>query len=92
MDTVKAHVYVQGRVQGVFYRDWTLRQARALGLTGWVKNLSDGKVEAIFEGSKSAVEQVIEKCKEGPKLAKVEHTDIIWESPTSEFSSFEVTG
>lgn len=92
MDTIRAHVYVQGRVQGVFYRDWTLRQARALGLTGWVKNLSDGKVEAIFEGSKDAVEQIIGKCKEGPKLAKVEHVDVIWESPTSEFSSFGVTG
>ena len=49
---IRAHVYIQGRVQGVFYRDWTRKLAQSLGLTGWVRNLEDGRVEAIFEGER----------------------------------------
>ena len=90
MDTVRAHVYVEGRVQGVFYRDWTVRQAQGLALTGWVRNLEDGRVEAVFEGSKKLLEKMIGKCKEGPPAANVSHIDVIWEKGTDEFSDFGV--
>ena len=87
---VRAHVFIEGRVQGVFYRDWTVRAAQGLQLTGWVRNLADGRVEVIFEGSKGKVEEMIEKCEGGPKLAGVEHIDVSWEKATGEFESFEI--
>jgi acylphosphatase len=90
MDTVRAHVYIEGRVQGVFFRDWTLRQAQGLRLTGWVRNLGDGRVEVVLEGLKATVEVMVEKCKEGPELAKIKHTDVIWEKATKEYRNFEV--
>lgn len=87
---VRAHVFIEGRVQGVFYRDWTRRLAQGLQLTGWVRNLADGRVEAVFEGPKEKVEQMIEKCNEGPRLAGVKHIDTIWEEATGEFNNFEI--
>ena len=90
MENIRAHVFIKGRVQGVFYRDWTAQKARALGLVGWVKNLEDGRVEAVFEGTKQKVNEVIENCREGSVLAKVEHVDALWEGATGEFSSFEI--
>jgi len=90
MDTVRAHVYIEGRVQGVFFRDWTRRQARELGLTGWVRNIEDGRVEAVFEGPKKLLEKMIGKCQEGPPVANVSHIDVVWEKGTGEFSDFEV--
>ena len=90
MEFVRAHVYIKGRVQGVFYRDWTSKQAHDLGLTGWVRNMEDGRVEAIFEGPKKKVNEMIEKCNEGTKLAKVAHIDVIWEDTTGEFEGFNV--
>jgi len=90
MDNIRAHIFIKGKVQGVFYRDWTLQKARALGLTGWVKNLEDGRVEAVFEGSKQKVTEIVENCREGSVLAKVEHVDALWEVATGEFSSFGI--
>ncbi len=90
MDTIRAHVFIKGRVQGVFYRDWTLQKAKALGLTGWVKNLEDGRVEAVFEGPKATVEEMIRQSRQGSVLAKVEHVDALWEEPTGEYSSFDI--
>ncbi|MEK7111691.1 MAG: acylphosphatase [Patescibacteria group bacterium] len=90
MGAVRAHVYIEGSVQGVFYRDWTRRLAQGLRLTGWVRNLEDGRVEAVFEGLKATVDAVVDKCKEGPKLAEVKHIDVIWEKATKEFRNFEV--
>ncbi len=87
---VRAHVFVEGRVQGISYRYWARKTAQGLGLTGWVKNLADGRVEAVFEGSKSKVEKIIEKCHEGPMLAGVKHIDVIWEKATREFNNFEI--
>lgn len=86
----RTHVFVEGRVQAVSYRYWVLRQAQALRLTGWVKNLEDGRVEAVFEGPKGKVEMMLEKCKKGSMLAKVKHIDVIWEKATEEFTSFEI--
>ncbi len=90
MESVRAHVFIKGRVQGVFYRDWTAQKASVLGLTGWVKNLEDGRVEAVFEGPKDKISEIVENCKEGSVLAKVEHVDALWEKATGEFSSFEI--
>ncbi len=87
---VRAHVFIEGRVQGVFYRDWTLRQAQGLRLTGWVRNLADGRVEAVFEGPKEKIEKMIQKCRSGPMLAGVKHMDVSWEKATGEFEDFEI--
>jgi len=62
---------IHGRVQGVGYRAWTVRNARKLGLTGWVRNTTDGTVEALFAGEPAAVEAMIEGCAQGPLAAKV---------------------
>ena len=70
------HVRVTGRVQGVFYRAWTREQARELGLTGWVRNCSDGSVEAHLEGAESAVAQMIERMRQGPPAAGVENVEV----------------
>ena len=90
MESVRAHIFIKGKVQGVFYRDWTAQKASALGLTGWVKNLEDGRVEAVFEGPKDKITEIVENCREGSVLAKVEHVDALWEKATGEFSSFEI--
>lgn len=86
----RAHVYIQGRVQGVFYRSWTRDTAVELGLTGWVRNLADGRVEAVFEGPKEDVKMVIKKSKQGSMAANVDHIDVIWEEATGEFKGFEI--
>lgn len=61
----RAHVYVSGRVQGVFFRATTRDEARSRGITGWVKNLPDGRVEAVFEGEEKKVQEMIDFCHEG---------------------------
>jgi acylphosphatase len=63
---------VSGRVQGVFYRQWTVNEARALGLAGWVRNLRSGKVELLASGPEEAVRELIRKCREGPPAAAVD--------------------
>jgi acylphosphatase len=85
---VRAHVYVSGRVQGVFFRAQTRNNAIRRNITGWVRNLADGRVEAVFEGEKSQVDQIIEFCKRGPTGAHVQRLDVTWEDYTGEFSEF----
>jgi acylphosphatase len=68
---VRRHVVVDGRVQGVWFRDSCLRLARAAGLTGWVRNRPDGRVEAVFEGEPEAVEGLVSWCRHGPPRAVV---------------------
>lgn len=70
------HVLIQGRVQGVWYRGWTVQQAQALNLAGWVRNLSDGRVEAVFHGPAERVRAMIEACRQGPPAARVDRLDI----------------
>ena len=86
---VAIHVFVSGMVQGVFYRSWTEDTAKELGLKGWVRNLPDGRVEALFEGEKSKVEKMVELCRRGPPHAKVEDVEVKKE-PCSGFERFEV--
>lgn len=64
-------VRIEGRVQGVYFRAWTYDTARSLGLDGWVRNASDGSVEAVFSGSPASVEEMLRRCAEGPPDAKV---------------------
>ncbi|MEM4674702.1 MAG: acylphosphatase [Nitrososphaerota archaeon] len=87
---VRARVIVSGRVQGVFFRDTTRREAKQRGVTGWVRNLPDGRVEAVFEGEKEAVEALIEFCKRGPPAARVTNVEIFWEEYKGEFKDFKI--
>lgn len=87
---VRAHVYIQGSVQGIGYRYWTRGQARKLRLTGWARNLSDGRVEAVFDGPQKSVEEMIKRCRKGPMFAGIKHIDIIWEETKGEFKDFEI--
>jgi len=87
---VRAHVYVSGKVQGVFFRSKTADLAESLGINGWVRNLSDGRVEALFEGEKEQVEEGIEFCRRGPSGAYVQSIDVRWEDWRGEFRDFKV--
>lgn len=77
-EKVKAHVAVYGRVQGVFFRAETQRQASLHGVSGWVRNNPDGSVEAVVEGARSDVIAVVNWCKKGPPAARVERIDVAW--------------
>ncbi|HUO42352.1 MAG TPA: acylphosphatase [Methylomirabilota bacterium] len=87
---VRAHVYVSGRVQGVFFRAKTENNAIRHRVKGWVRNLMDGRVEAIFEGEKRDVDAMIEFCKLGPPGAYVMQLDVTWEDWAGEFTEFKV--
>lgn len=87
----RAHVVVSGRVQGVFFRDHTQRWASSLGLTGWVQNVWDGRVEAVAEGEKESIDEFISRLKKGPPMARVESVDISWEEYRGEFQDFQIT-
>ena len=80
-DRVRAHVFVSGMVQGVSFRWYATEQARRRGVGGWIRNLPDGRVEAVFEGSQANVDAMIEWCREGPRYARVEDVSVDWEDP-----------
>ena len=90
MVKVRAHVYVSGRVQVVFFRYETRREAVKRNVKGWVRNLPDGRVEAVFEGEKEDVEKLIDFCHKGPPLAKVEKVEVFWEKYKGEFKDFKL--
>jgi acylphosphatase len=87
---VRAHVWVNGRVQGVFFRSETQEEARKRGVKGWVRNLPDGRVEAVFEGEETLVNELIEFCKRGPPGAKVTSIKVVMENYTGEFKDFVI--
>lgn len=87
---VRAHVFVSGMVQGVFFRSETQYEAKKRGVKGWVRNLQDGRVEAVFEGEEEKVKELINFCKRGPPGARVTSVDVMWESYTGEFKDFEI--
>lgn len=86
----RAHVYVSGNVQGVFFRDSTRQKAEELGLTGWVKNTSDGRVEAVFEGPTGEVRQMVDWCENGPSQADVDDVEVEYGEAEGDSESFEV--
>ncbi|HLZ07448.1 MAG TPA: acylphosphatase, partial [Chloroflexota bacterium] len=90
MSSRRAHVFASGSVQGVSFRYATYQIARREGVGGWVRNLSDGRVEAIFEGESAAVERLVEWCRHGPPGAEVASLDVDWPDPTGEFSGFTI--
>lgn len=87
---VRAHVSVSGHVQGVFFRHHTSEQAARLGVSGWVRNLRDGGVEAVFEGEREKVDEMVEFCRRGPLGARVTDVEVKWEDYSGEFSGFQV--
>ncbi len=86
----RVHLFVSGRVQGVFFRAHTRELAQRLGLTGFVRNLPDGRVEVVAEGPAEKLQELIQFCHHGPPLAHVTGVEIRWEDPTGEFQSFSV--
>lgn len=86
----RVHIYVSGRVQGVMYRARAEEKALALGVTGWVRNLPDGRVEAILEGAASRVEEMLRWCRQGPRDAVVEDVEVLQEPYTGEYLTFSV--
>jgi len=84
MSRTRAHVYVSGTVQGVYFRATTRHEARERGVDGWVRNLEDGRVEAVFEGPADAVEGMVEFCHEGSSAARVEDVEVTYEDPQGE--------
>lgn len=90
MERTRAHVFISGRVQGVNFRAYMRDRAREAGVEGWVRNLSDGRVEAIFEGTRSAVQKLVSWCYSGPTHAEVSRVDLTWEEPTGKEGSFSI--
>jgi len=87
---VRAHVFVSGRVHGVFFRSEIEYEAVKRNVWGWVRNLPDGRVEAVFEGDKEAVEELVDFCRTGPRGARVSKVEVRWEDYTGEFKGFRI--
>ncbi len=85
----RARVLVSGRVQGVFFRQRTIRLARSADCAGWVRNLDDGRLEAVFEGAPEAVERMVAWCRDGPENAVVEGVEVL-EEESEGLEGFEV--
>jgi acylphosphatase len=90
MVKARAHIFVSGRVQGVFFRQTTQQQAESHGVIGWVKNLPDGRVEAVFEGEEDAIKALVDFCRKGPRGAVVTDFSVDWLPFTGKFGNFEI--
>jgi acylphosphatase len=91
MSLKQVHLYVRGRVQGVFFRASAQREARRLGLTGWVKNRADASIELLIEGEEEEIKEFVGWAYKGPGAARVDTVDVRWRSYTGEFSDFRIT-
>ena len=91
MPKTRAHVFVSGRVQGVFFRSETRDAARRCRVTGWVRNLPDGRVESVFEGDEKDVEKAVAWCYDGPAYARVTNVELTVEEYTGEYDTFSIT-
>jgi acylphosphatase len=87
---MQAHLIITGSVQGIGYRQFVKQNARKLGLTGWVKNLANGSVEAVVQGNKEVINQLISLCRKGPFLSEVKDVQISWDDTDTMFSDFVV--
>lgn len=85
---IRVHIFISGKVQGVFFRHNTKIKAEELGVFGWVKNLPDGRVEAVLEGEKEKVEEMVDWCKNGPEFARVTGLEAFEENYKKEFNKF----
>ena len=90
MPNIRAHVIISGHVQGVFYRAHTRDFARKFNVNGWVKNRTDGRVEAVFEGDEEDVKSIIDWCNDGPPGASVAGVEVRWEEHKADFKGFEI--
>ncbi len=90
MAKTRSHVYVSGRVQGVYFRQHVKKQALIQGVTGWVRNLDDGRMEAVFEGEGSAVLAMVNYVRHGPKGSQITNFSVEWETFKDEYQSFKV--
>jgi len=90
-EELRLHAFVEGLVQGVNFRYYTVNRARSLGLTGWVANLRDGRVETVAEGPRDALEAFLAYLHEGPPSARVRHVTPRWQRATGEFADFAVS-
>ncbi len=86
----RAHVFIAGKVQGVYFRANTRRKADSLSLKGWVRNLPDGRVEAVFEGEEEPIKRILDFCNHGPQDAVVEQVDLTWDKYTGELKDFKI--
>lgn len=86
----QVHLFISGGVQGVFFRLHTHKKATQLKLTGWVRNLPDGRVEAFAEGDENLLEEFVEWCHQGPPAARVEKVDAKWDEGENKFNSFRI--
>jgi acylphosphatase len=89
-EDARAHLLIEGVVQGVFYRAFTRNVATKLGLHGWVRNLFDGRVEAVFEGGRELIEQAVRECRRGPEGSRVSNIDLNWEPYIGAERGFEI--
>jgi acylphosphatase len=90
MPPKRAHVFIAGRVQGVSFRYYTQQRALEYGVLGWVRNLWDGRVEAVFEGQEEALRQMVHWCHRGPSSARVDQVDLNWEEPSGSYRGFKI--
>lgn len=86
----RAHIFIEGRVQGVGFRHFAEVNAQEVGVHGWIKNLPDGRVEAVLEGPIDHLEELVERLEQGPGASRVDSIDVEVEEATGEFNSFEV--
>lgn len=91
MGLKQVQLFVRGRVQGVFFRASTQREAKRLGLTGWVKNRADGSVEVLAEGEEDELKELIAWANRGPSAARVERVDVRWRGFSGDFCDFRIT-
>ena len=90
LEKSSVHLNISGRVQGVYYRASMLQEAQRLGLTGWVMNRPDGSVEAVAEGWKTKIEELIAWCRQGPQGARVSAVEAQWQKPENGFVGFAI--
>ena len=90
MKKIRVLVYISGRVQGVGYRYSTHNKAQSLGISGWVRNTHDDRVEAIFEGDENAIEEMLKWCQKGPSMAFVTNVEIFKQTYSGEFHGFTI--
>ena len=86
----QAHVFIEGRVQGVGFRHFAQVNAEEIGIYGWVKNLPDGRVEAVFAGPMDHIREMVNRCEQGPGASRVDNLDVEVEEADEDYDSFEV--
>lgn len=89
-DIIQVHVTIKGRVQGVFYRASTQNEAERLGIKGWVKNMPNGDVQAVFQSDPTLIEQILEWCWQGPPASRVDKIEKTGQNPQKIYTTFEV--